>query len=791
MKHHFPKWLLLLALCLLCTVFPADLTTAAQTGGESSTNVACKYSGIAMYPGQTRSITGTFTGTWSSSGMKWTSSNTSVVTVTNSGKATAKKYGEAYLTAMFRDGASITIPISVTYPNAAKAVMKARSVIGAKYSQAKRMSTGYYDCSSLVWRSYSPYGVYIGASSYAPTAAEQCRSLENAGKIILMSKMDTSQMMAGDTIYYTKGSNGRYRNIYHTAMYCGNGILIEADSRQVTEYSCTYDRRTVVMVCRPCAPTTNGMRTPSLTKAQSVGYQKIKISWKRLYGVEGYRIYRKEAGGPWAKLADVSGSSSTSYTDKKAPNGKTWYYTVRAYKKQKSKLSSYNSKGLFCKSQLPTPSLKSTDFKGIKSVQIRWAPVTDAGGYAVYRKTGTDGSWKKLKKISGNSSVTFTDNTAVLGTTYYYTVRAYRNVSSSTVYSDYVKSGIKGYSAPVAPGNLKAASGSGKITLTWSSSPGADSYKIYRKLGTWDSWTYTAATSKTTWSNTDIYPGSTYYYTVRAVASAGDTKVAGGYDKTGVHSYARPAVPDIAHAYHYYSVDDNTVSLNWDYISGADGYRIYRKTKDSSWEKLEDTNGSTWYYDTTVERGKTYIYTVKAWTELYDYSTGTTKRIWSDYQKAGLSISCDFPAPELYGYTDWDYDEDAAGHTILKYYARLYLDYDFSCSRYVIQRRAVSETNWTDIAAVSGSCSSYEDTSVQENTQYVYRAYAVISENGKEYKSKLSSEFTLSIPASVIEEESDYYNSDSIQPETETESQIETETESEIESQIESDLQTS
>lgn len=109
MKHHFPKWLLL-ALCLLCTVFPTDRTTAAQTDGKSSTNVACKYSGIAMYPGQTRSITGTFTGTWSSSGMKWISSNTSVVTVTNSGKATAKKYGEAYLTAMFRDGASITIP---------------------------------------------------------------------------------------------------------------------------------------------------------------------------------------------------------------------------------------------------------------------------------------------------------------------------------------------------------------------------------------------------------------------------------------------------------------------------------------------------------------------------------------------------------------------------------------------------------------------------------------------------------------------------------------------------------
>ncbi|MGN0293379.1 MAG: NlpC/P60 family protein [Lachnospiraceae bacterium] len=636
MKHHFPKCFLVLALCLLCTVFPAERVTAADT--ESSTNVACKYSGIAMYPDQTRSMTAVLTGTWSSSGMKWTSSDTSVVTVTNSGKATARKYGEAYLTAVFKDGASITIPISVTYTNAAKAVMKARSVIGAKYSQSKRMSEGYYDCSSLVWRSYSPYGVYIGSSSYAPTAAEQCRSLENDGKVVLMNKMDTSQMMAGDTIYYTKGSNGRYRNIYHTAMYCGNGILIEADSQQVTEYNCAYDSRTIVMVCRPCVPTKNGMQTPTLKKVQTTGYQKIKISWKRLYGVDGYRIYRKTSGGSWSKVADVSGASSTSYTDTKATYGKTWYYTVRAYKDQKTKFSGYNSKGLSCKSLLPTPSLKSTAYKGVKSVQIKWSSVTDADGYVVYRKTGSDGSWKKLKTVSGNSSVTYTDNTAVLGTTYYYTVKAYRRVSSKTVYSDYVKAGIKGYSAPVAPGNLKAASGSGKITLTWDNSPGADFYRIYRRLGTWDSWTYLATTSKTTWSNTDLYPGTTYYYTVKAVASAGDTKVAGGYDKTGVSSYARPAVPDIAHAYYYYNVEDNIVYLDWDSVSGADGYRIYRKTEDGSWKKLADINESEQYYDTTVERGKTYLYTLKAWTELYDDTTETTKRIWSDYQKAGLSI---------------------------------------------------------------------------------------------------------------------------------------------------------
>ncbi len=58
----------------------------------------------------------------------------------------------------------------------AKAIDYVSKHIGSPYSNEYRMSDGYYDCSSLVWRAYKDMGFNIGdAGSWAPTAAEQAR----------------------------------------------------------------------------------------------------------------------------------------------------------------------------------------------------------------------------------------------------------------------------------------------------------------------------------------------------------------------------------------------------------------------------------------------------------------------------------------------------------------------------------------------------------------------------------------------------------------------------------------
>ena len=74
-------------------------------------------------------------------------------------------------------------------------------------------------------------------------------------------------------------------------------------------------------------------------KASSSG---ISLSWSKVPGAEGYRVYRKIAGEGWHLIAKTT---AVSYSDKKdLSSGTTYIYTVRAY--SGSTLGYYDTKGV-------------------------------------------------------------------------------------------------------------------------------------------------------------------------------------------------------------------------------------------------------------------------------------------------------------------------------------------------------------------------------------------------------------------------------------------------------------
>ncbi len=153
--------------------------------------------------------------------------------------------------------------ISVCKKNAYKAVKKARNALGAVYSQSKRMKKGYYDCSSLVWRSYSPYGITFGDESWAPTAADQGLWCEENGKTLASSATELSvgKLLPGDLIFYTKDvDNGRYKNIYHVAMFEGYEMELDEETGE-----------TILSATMIEASGTNVVRNPYRTGSNSGG----------------------------------------------------------------------------------------------------------------------------------------------------------------------------------------------------------------------------------------------------------------------------------------------------------------------------------------------------------------------------------------------------------------------------------------------------------------------------------------------------------------------------------------
>jgi cell wall-associated NlpC family hydrolase len=99
-----------------------------------------------------------------------------------------------------------------------------------EYSMDKRMLEGYVDCSSYVWRCYQSVDISLGDETYAPTAADMASWCED-NQCLFSGDEQKDLLEPGDLVFYAKrkGSNGRYRNIAHVAIYVGNGKILHAD----------------------------------------------------------------------------------------------------------------------------------------------------------------------------------------------------------------------------------------------------------------------------------------------------------------------------------------------------------------------------------------------------------------------------------------------------------------------------------------------------------------------------------------------------------------------------------
>lgn len=74
---------------------------------------------------------------------------------------------------------------------------------------------------------------------------------------------------------------------------------------------------------------------------------------------------------------------------------------------------------------------------------------------------------------------------------------------------------------PAAPANLNAAAGNGLVNLSWSTSAGATSYTVKRSLTSGGPYTTLTTATGTSYSDAAVSNGTTYYYVVNAVNSAG------------------------------------------------------------------------------------------------------------------------------------------------------------------------------------------------------------------------------------------------------------------------------
>lgn len=456
-------------------------------------------------------------------------------------------------------------------------------------------------------------------------------------------------------------------------------------------------------------------KKPKLKTVESVDFNAIKVTWKKVDGASGYYVYRKADGEKYFKqIAEVNGNKTFTSTDLSATTGVKYQYTVRAYRNRNGKpyAGLYDSKGVTATACTKAPTIKSGVSTVSDKLKLTWSKVNGATGYNVYRKLENDKNYKLIKTINGNGNVEFTDSGLKCGVKYYYRVNGFRTVDSKN-YEGLGSKDYLGLTTPAQPALKSAKSlGYNTISIEWTKVEGATGYDIYRKTtGTYSKIGTVDKQSTVTFKDEKAVTGVRYQYTVRAFYNKDGIKRVSTYENY-IHGTAYPSNPNLTSVT---SVEYNAIELKWDKADGANGYKIYRKLpSDKNYKELIILYGQTdKYTDQTVTCGTTYQYTIKS----FRYENGKT------YTSGNSSaVSCKAVPPVVKvkvastGYNSlnvsWEKVNGATGY-------RIYFKKD-------------NAKNWTTLATFeNGSLTSCEHRKLTTGVNYTYTVRAYYKDGNK------------------------------------------------------------
>jgi uncharacterized protein (TIGR02145 family) len=315
----------------------------------------------------------------------------------------------------------------------------------------------------------------------------------------------------------------------------------------------------------------------------------VTVGWQSVFGADGYIVYRDDI-----QVGTIS-SDSTSYTDTGLSSGAAYYYRVSAYNGIGEGTQSAPVEATTVISIVP---VVYVDTAMSSSIAIRWTLVSGAVGYNVYRGTSAGGHYDKVYETTSTSYI----NTGLSSCTgYYYRVSAYNSAGEGGL-SDSVYT----ITAPTPPLRVTAfAESSSEIAVSWGSSSCATGYNVYRSLNVAGPYNRVGTATSTSYTNTGLIWGTTYYYVVSARNVGGESAQSSPPVEATTGS-----VPDINVTVS--AATPSSITLRWPSVPGAEGYYVYRSANGSGYDRIRTTSSIT-YTDNQRVSGTTYCYTVSAY----------------------------------------------------------------------------------------------------------------------------------------------------------------------------------
>jgi autotransporter-associated beta strand protein len=320
-----------------------------------------------------------------------------------------------------------------------------------------------------------------------------------------------------------------------TGPVCGSGFNNATYLDTTAANNATYYY--VVQSVNPAGSSANSPESPGATPSASLStsapaapagltvtssaHQSVTLDWTAASGANFYNVWRSTlvntSGGSSNTLSTIilcNTNTGTSYTDASPTDGSIYSYFVTA---TGAGGTSGNSSSVVAvplpASPASAPGSLTANFVQTTNITLNWSAVSGAVGYAIYHATSSGGPFTFLQTVT---ETTYTDVGLNPATTYYYEVVAVNAGGVSAAAS------VSITALPAAPASLSAIAGDSQVTLSWSAVSGATGYFLYS--GTVSNSVTTLLLSGytgTSYTNTGLTDGTTYYYVVAATNAGG------------------------------------------------------------------------------------------------------------------------------------------------------------------------------------------------------------------------------------------------------------------------------
>ena len=347
-----------------------------------------------------------------------------------------------------------------------------------------------------------------GTKKYTCTNCGETKT-ETIAKLVCTSHVWDSGKVVTAPTYKTEGTKkytctncGETKTETIAKLVCTSHVW---DSGVVTKKPTYTSAGTKEYTCVNCGTTKTSsiamLKLSKVTVKTAVSSTGIKISWTSEKNASGYYIYRKSGKGQYALLKKVTGANTLAFNDTKVTSGVIYTYKVQAYKGTVVGAGTEASRCFVGTAKAKT----ANESTGIK---LSWNKVGGARSYKIYKRIGT-GKYTCIKTAS-STTFTYLDKAVKAGTIYTYAVKPYIGRTAGTyVASKYVC---------LRPVTAKVSAARNGVTVRWTKTAGATSYRVYRKTagGKYALVKKIGGANALSWTDTNTAKGKTYYYYVRA-----------------------------------------------------------------------------------------------------------------------------------------------------------------------------------------------------------------------------------------------------------------------------------